>query len=187
MNMAGLWKLPVLFVCVNNQYGMGTRVDQATSFLRFDRRARTFGVDGAMVDGEDVEAVASTAARLVDGARKGGRPGYLAVDCYRFFGHGRMDKSPYRSAEEEEHGRKRDPVARARRLLLEREKMAEADLAALDRAVAAEMDATLDYAVKGEPPALDAMFRDVYADGEPAPEPVATRLARIFSKEQPKP
>jgi TPP-dependent pyruvate/acetoin dehydrogenase alpha subunit len=183
MNMAGLWGLPVLFVCINNQYGMGTRVDQATKFSRFDERARTFGLDGAMADGEDVEAVATAARRLVDGARKEGRPGYLAVDCYRFFGHARMDKSPYRSPEEEERGRKRDPVARARKLLLERERLAEADLAALDGAIAAEMDATLDYAVQGELPALDTMFRDVYADGEPAPEPVATRLARIFSKE----
>ena len=183
MNMAGLWGLPVLFVCINNQYGMGTRVDQATSFSRFDDRARTFGLDGAMVDGEDVEAVAAAASLLVDGARKAGRPGYLAVDCYRFFGHARMDKSPYRSAEEEERGRKRDPVARARSLLLEREKLEETGLADLDRAIASEMDATLDYAVQGELPALDTMFRDVYADGEPAPEPVANRLARVFAKE----
>jgi pyruvate dehydrogenase E1 component alpha subunit len=183
MNLAALWSLPVLFVCVNNQYGMGTRVDQATRFLGFDERARAFGLEGALVDGEDVEAVHQVARRLVDGARRGGRPAYLAVECFRFFGHARMDKSPYRSAEEEERGRRRDPVVRARRELLARGLSTEAELDGLDRAVGAEMDATMDYAIHEEPPRLESMFQDVYADGELAPEPVAVRLARVFSRE----
>jgi TPP-dependent pyruvate/acetoin dehydrogenase alpha subunit len=182
MNMAALWALPVLFVCINNQYGMGTRVDRASKSVHFDERARAFGLDAAMVDGEDVEAVYAAARGLVEGARSGGRPGYLAVECYRFFGHARMDKSPYRTAEEEERGRRRDPVARARNLLLQRGGVSEAELAALDGAVAAEMDATLDFAVQQAVPPLESMFDDVYADGEQPPEPVRSRLARTFAR-----
>jgi hypothetical protein len=109
MNMAALWGLPVVFVCINNQYGMGTRVDQATANTAFDQRAHAFGLNGAVVDGIDVEEVKNAAQGLIDDARLG-KPGFLSVTCYRFFGHARMDKSPYRAEAEELEGRKKDPV-----------------------------------------------------------------------------
>ncbi len=96
LNMAALWKLPVLFVVVNNQYGMGTRVDRASASLSFVERAATFGVEGEKADGMDAEAVWQASARLLDRARQGGGPGFLLADCYRFYGHGRKDPSPYR-------------------------------------------------------------------------------------------
>ncbi|WP_245413357.1 thiamine pyrophosphate-dependent dehydrogenase E1 component subunit alpha [Mangrovicella endophytica] len=181
MNMAALWDLPVLFVCINNQYGMGTRIDQATRNARFDERARAFGLNGAMVDGDDVEEVAATAQELMDEARAG-RPGFLAVSCYRFYGHARMDKSPYRAEEEEAAGRLRDPVLKARLRLIERGGAAEAELDAMDAEIAGEMDATIDFAAASSAPPLSSMFRDVYAVGEPEPEPLRVRLDRILSK-----
>ena len=180
MNMAALWDLPVLFVCINNQYGMGTRVDQATRNEAFDERARAFGLAAAMADGDDVEAVAAVAKDLVDGARAG-RPGFLAVSCYRFFGHARMDKSPYRAEAEELAGRQRDPLKIARAALLARGIAGEAALDALDAAIAAEMDATIDFAARSPAPPLASMFRDVFAAGEPEPEPVRARLDRVLS------
>lgn len=182
MNMAALWELPVLFVCINNQYGMGTRVDQATRNEAFDERARAFGLQGAMVDGNDVETVAATAKDLVDAARTG-KPGFLAVSCYRFFGHARMDKSPYRAEAEELAGRERDPVKFARTALVERGIAPEGTLDTLDAEIAKEMDATIDFAAKSPAPPLASMFRDVFAVGEPEPEPVRTRLDRVLSKE----
>ncbi len=181
MNMAALWELPVLFVCINNQYGMGTRIDQATRNQAFDERARAFGLNGAMVDGDDVEEVAATAQELVDEARAG-RPGFLAVSCYRFYGHARMDKSPYRAEAEEAEGRLRDPVLKARLRLIERGGAAEDQLDAMDAEIAAEMDATIDFAAASTAPPLSSMFRDVYAVGEPEPEPLRVRLDRILSK-----
>jgi pyruvate dehydrogenase E1 component alpha subunit len=178
MNMAALWRLPVLFACINNQYGMGTRVDQSAGSVEFDARARAFGLEGRLVDGEDVEAVHDAATALLDGARRG-RPGFLSVSCYRFHGHARMDKSPYRSTAEEEEGRRRDPVARARAALIER---GGAELDALDAEIAREMDAAVDFALAGRPPEIEDMFRDVYAEGEPPPEPVRVRLARILGE-----
>ena len=180
MNMAALWDLPVLFVCINNQYGMGTRIDRATRSTAFDERARAFGLNAEMADGEDVEEVFHKAQGLVDAARAG-RPGFMAISCFRFFGHGRMDKSPYRSPEEEAAGRARDPIARARGRLVEAGVVA-AELDRLDAEIAAEMDATIDFTTAAEAPAAASMFRDVYAPGEPEPEPVRARIARVLER-----
>ncbi len=181
MNMASLWDLPVLFVCINNQYGMGTRIDRATRNIAFEKRAEAFGLQAEMVDGEDVEDVFATAQGLMDKAR-GGQPGFMAVSCFRFFGHGRKDKSPYRTLEEEEIGRKRDPVARARAGISGRGLMSELDLEAMDAEIAREMDATIDFATAADPPPAEAMFRDVFAAGQPEPEPVRTRLDRVLAR-----
>jgi pyruvate dehydrogenase E1 component alpha subunit len=183
MNMAALWDLPVLFVCINNQYGMGTRIDQATRSTAFDLRAKAFGLNGAVVDGLDVEEVQATARRLIGEARAG-RPGLLSVEVYRFFGHARMDKSPYRQEAEEIEGRKKDPVLFARERLIRTGLAGSAELETLDRDIAAEMDATIDFAVESKAPPLSSMFRDVYAVGESEPEPVRTRIDRVLAREE---
>jgi pyruvate dehydrogenase E1 component alpha subunit len=180
MNMAALWDLPAVFVCINNQYGMGTRIDQATRATALHERAVAFGLNGETVDGLDVVAVRDAAERIVDAAR-GGTPGFLAIDCYRFFGHARKDKSPYRDADEEEAGRRKDPVAFARAALVEAGQD-EAELDAIDAAAAAEMDATIDFAARSEEPPLSSMFHDVFAVGEPEPEPLAVRIDRVLAR-----
>ncbi len=181
MNMAALWDLPVLFVCINNQYGMGTRIDRATRNIAFEKRAEAFGLQAEMVDGEDVEAVFHAAQGLVDAAR-GGKPGFMTVSCFRFFGHGRKDKSPYRTAEEEEIGRKRDPIARTRATLTARHLASEADLDAIDAEATREMNATIDFTTAAVPPPQASMFRDVFAVGEPEPESLRTRIDRVLAR-----
>jgi pyruvate dehydrogenase E1 component alpha subunit len=182
MNMAALWRLPVVFVCINNQYGMGTRIDQATANTALHERAAAFGLEATTVDGIDVEAVADAARTLVEGARAG-RPGFLAVSCYRFYGHARKDKSPYRDEAEEAAGRQRDPVAHARARLVESGLATGAELDAVDAEIAAEMDATIDFAIAASEPPLASMFRDVYDPAEPEPEPVRARIDRILARE----
>lgn len=182
MNMAALWQLPCLFVCINNQYGMGTRIDQATANPRLHERALAFGLDAETVDGLDVEAVAEAAARLVAGARQG-RPGFLAVDCYRFYGHARKDKSPYRDPAEEEAGRRKDPVLHARAKLIEAGLSTAEELDRLDAEIDTEMDATIDFTIAQQEPPLSSMFRDVYAPEEPEPEPVRHRIDRILARD----
>lgn len=181
MNMAALWNLPAVFVCINNQWGMGTRIDQATKATALHDRARAFGLNGETVDGLDVLDVAEAATRIVDGARAGA-PGFLAVECFRFYGHGRKDKSPYRSETEEAEGRGKDPVLHARAALIA-EGMAEAELDALDEDVCAEMDASIDFTLTSGAPHLSAMFRDVFAPGQPEPEPVRARIDRVLARE----
>ena len=181
MNMAALWDLPVVFVCINNQYGMGTRIEQATKARELHQRALAFGLRGETVDGLDVRDVRTVAQDLFDAARVG-QPGFLTVECYRFFGHARMDKSPYRSEEDERAGRARDPVLHARGALIDGD-TEEAALDAIDAEIGHEMDATLDFAVASASPPLASMFRDVYGPDEPEPEPVRTRIDRILARE----
>jgi len=180
MNLAALWRLPVLFVCVNNQWGMGTRIDRAAANTQFHERARTFGLEGQIVDGTDVFAVIDIAERLVQGAREG-RPAYLSVECYRYYGHARMDKSPYRTPEEETEGRKQEPLQRAITWLQEREEVTSSELEAIDAAIAQEMDAAVEFAINAPPPPVTDLFRDVYDDHERAPEPLRKRLERILA------
>ncbi|MDT8857545.1 thiamine pyrophosphate-dependent dehydrogenase E1 component subunit alpha [Paracoccaceae bacterium Fryx2] len=181
MNMAALWRLPVIFCCINNQYGMGTRVDRAAGRLAFGARAKAFGLQAAIADGRDVEAVSDAAQGLLAAARAG-QPGFLEIDAYRFYGHARMDKSPYRTAEEEAAGRLRDPVLTARARLAAEGQADAADLDRIDAEAAAEMDAALEAAVQAAPPPDASMFEDVFAPGTPAPRPQRDRLCAILSE-----
>jgi pyruvate dehydrogenase E1 component alpha subunit len=182
MNMAALWQLPVIFCCINNQYGMGTRVDRSAGSRDFPARAAAFGLNAARADGAEVEAVHDAARSMVSAARKG-RPGFLEIDAYRFFGHARMDKSPYRTPEEEAEGRQRDPLAKARARLLAEGIAEVAELDRIDAAAGTEMDGALDHALAAPAPALSTMFQDVYAPGTPAPRPQADRLRAVLAEE----
>lgn len=172
MNLAALWQLPAAFVCVNNQYGMGTRVDRSSSTLDFPARAASFGLKAARATGEDVLEVYETAQDLLDTARSG-QPVFLEVNCYRFHGHARKDKSPYRDADEESQGRQRDPVLRLRDQLVSQGKLDEDTFQKVLQDADAEMDAAVDAAVGADAPTHASMFEDVYAPDAPKPAPVA--------------
>jgi acetoin:2,6-dichlorophenolindophenol oxidoreductase subunit alpha len=181
MNMAALWSLPVVFCCINNQYGMGTRVDRSAGRKAFDERARAFGLNAEIVDGGDAEAAFEGAERIITAARNG-KPGFIEIDAFRFFGHARMDKSPYRGEAEESEGRKRDPIAKARMTLVDRKTAGAADLDSIDAAAAKEMDEAVDSAISAAPPPVASMFDHVFADGEPKPKPLRAHLAEILSE-----
>lgn len=176
MNMAALWKLPVVFCCLNNQYGMGTRVDRSAGRQDFPVRADAFGLQAARADGADVEAVHEAATAIIEGARDG-RPGFMEIDAYRFHGHARMDKSPYRTPEEEEAGRRRDPLAIARAALAD-----DALLDTIDAEAEAEMDKAMTGAIAADSPASATMFQDVYDPSTPAPRPQRARLADVLGE-----
>jgi acetoin:2,6-dichlorophenolindophenol oxidoreductase subunit alpha len=180
-NMAALWKLPVMFVAINNQYGMGTRVDRAAARTDFEVKAASFGLRSKRVDGTDVEATHAAATELLEGARKG-EAAFLMVDCYRFYGHARKDKSPYRDEAEEVAQREaKDAVAFQKKRLIGRGEASAADLERIDSDVASEMNAAVDFAVAAEKPAFDVLYRDVYGPGEAMPESVDSRIAAILA------
>ena len=181
MNMAALWKLPVVFCCINNQYGMGTRIDRAAANTNLHERAIACGLNGVAVDGGDVEEVHEASERIMTAARNG-KPGFITLTCYRFYGHARLDKSPYRDEAEEAEGRKRDAVVNARARLIERKTADTASLDELDEAVAREMNAAIEHAIAALPPDQDSMFRDVFAAGEARPRPLREHLSMILSE-----
>ena len=179
MNMAALWKLPVVFCCINNQYGMGTRIDRAAANTNLHERAIAFGLNGVTVDGGDVEEVHEVSERVFTAARNG-KPGFIAMTCYRFFGHARLDKSPYRDEAEELEGRKRDALTNARVKLIGAKMVDAASLDQLDDNVAKEMNGAVEHAIAAAAPDQDSMFRDVFAEGEPRPRPLREHLAAIL-------
>jgi len=164
MNMAALWKLPVVFLVVNNQYGMGTRIDRASACLDFVKRAESFGVRGAEVDGMDVEAVYSAAADLYGHSRAGNGPAFLIANCYRFYGHGRKDPSPYRDKAEEAEWKKRDPVEVQKARLIADGLLDAAGADAAVKEVAEEMEAAVQWASRASMPEPGDLWTGVYAD-----------------------
>ncbi len=166
MNMAALWQLPVVFAVVNNQYGMGTRIDHASASLDFTRRAETFGVRGVEVDGMDVEKVWQASRELFEACRAGAGPGFIIANAYRFYGHGRKDPSPYRSHEEEERWRARDPIATEHRRLVEEGVMDEGGFEEMQRAVVDEIERAVAFAAASPEPPPEELFTDVFVREE---------------------
>ena len=165
MNMAALWHLPVAFVVVNNQYGMGTRLERASASLRFVERAETFGLVAREVDGMDVEAVYAVAQDLLEQAR-GGQPVFLMAHGYRFYGHGRKDPSPYRSKEEEQAWRLRDPVEQQRVRLLEAGALSEHAYEQMLREAREACDKAVAFATASPELPVEDLYTDVYVEQE---------------------
>ncbi len=118
LNMAAIWRLPILYVCENNRFAMSTRVEDSMKATAIADRARAYGMEGRQVDGMDVEAVREAVSRALDAVRSGGGPLLLEAECYRFCGHSKSDRLAYRTREEEARWRERDPLAASRRRLL---------------------------------------------------------------------
>jgi pyruvate dehydrogenase E1 component alpha subunit len=170
LNLAALWGLPVLFLCENNLYAMGTRLDRHQAMTDIHRKGDAYAVPHAAVDGMDVLAVEAAARAAVEQVRGTGRPFLLEARTYRFRAHSMYDAERYRPREEVEHWRKRDPLAAFTARLRAAALVDDAALAAAEAEVAAEIDAAVAAAeaAAGEPVA--DLLRDVVAAaGEPAP------------------
>jgi len=110
MNMAALWKLPVLFVCENNLYGIGTSIERSTAVVHQHKRVAAYNIPADECDGQDIEIVYEHARRAVDHVRSGNGPFFLELMTYRYRGHSMSDSRGYRSREEEELWKQRDPI-----------------------------------------------------------------------------
>ena len=119
LNLAAVGSLPILYFCENNLYAMSTRFEDSTRVVAVAERAAACGIEGRRVDGMDVEAVRDATVDALERIRAGGGPALLEAECYRFCGHSKSDRLVYRSREEEELWRRRDPIPAARRALLD--------------------------------------------------------------------
>jgi acetoin:2,6-dichlorophenolindophenol oxidoreductase subunit alpha len=162
MNLAALWKLPVSFVVVNNQYGMGTKLDRASASMRFVERAETFGLVAREVDGMDVEAVYEAASELLDHTRTRHEASFLLATGYRYYGHGRKDPSPYRTKEEEQVWRDRDPVEAQRSRLVSKGLLGDAEFEEIEADVRRECDDAVSYATASPETPMSELRSDVY-------------------------
>ena len=167
LNLAALWRLPVLFLCENNLYAMGTALARHQAETDLCRKAASYGMPAETVDGMDVLAVEAAARRAVELVRAGAGPRFLEARTYRFRAHSTADPELYRAKAEVEQWKARDPVATFEGRLRGWGLVADADLAALEAAVAAELEAAVATAEAGPWEPVEDLLRDVHT--EPAP------------------
>ena len=163
MNLAALWKLPVLFLCENNQYAMGTALERHQSQPNLALKAQSYAMEVERVDGMDVLAVEAATRRAVDHVRGGRGPFFVELITYRFRAHSAYDAELYRSKEEVKRWRERDPLALFQSLANERGLLGPDDLAALERAADDEIAAAVAFAERGTLEPVADLTRDVYA------------------------
>ncbi|MEP6590013.1 MAG: pyruvate dehydrogenase (acetyl-transferring) E1 component subunit alpha [Gemmatimonadota bacterium] len=168
LNMAGLWKLPAIFAIENNGYGMGTAMKRAAAITELSLRAASYGMPGVEVDGQDVVAVRQAMDVAVARARAGDGPTLLDIRCFRYVGHSMSDAASgtYRSKEELEESRMRDPIALLEARMRELDLLDDAALAALDAEVVAEVADAVTFAEESPEPDASELWTDVYAPEE---------------------
>lgn len=163
MNLAVLWNLPVMFILENNQYAMGTSVERSSSETELWKRAAAYKMHGERVDGMDLFAVRAAAERLIPEIRETGRPVLLEAMTYRYRGHGAADGGAYRTKEEVEEWRQRDPIGIVEARLVKDGALSEEDVTRITAEVQAEVDECLQFAEESNFPSPDALYEHVYA------------------------
>ncbi|MGI9146293.1 MAG: thiamine pyrophosphate-dependent dehydrogenase E1 component subunit alpha [Chloroflexota bacterium] len=162
-NMAAIWKLPVVFVCENNQYAMSARSDWSVAGGDPASRAASYGIPGVTVDGMDLFAVNAAASELVERARQGDGPAYLICTTYRFHGHHAGDPLNYREKEEVERWRLRDPIERVKQAAVASGAMRADEIDALERGIEQQIEEAVEFAKNSPDPSPDQLMTDIYA------------------------
>jgi len=162
-----LWKLPVLFLCENNLYAMGTALERHQGQTDIALKARGYGLAAEAVDGMDVLAVEAATHKAVQAVRRGDGPSLLEYRTYRFRAHSMYDPELYRTKEEVERWKARDPIATFGADLRRRGVLADADLAKMEATVAAELDDAIAFAEAGPWEPVEDLTKDVMTPGRP--------------------
>jgi pyruvate dehydrogenase E1 component alpha subunit len=162
MNLAAIWRLPVVFVCENNQFAESTPVGYHCAATSVADRAASYNIPGVTVDGYDVTAVFEAAGEAVARARRGEGPSLIEAKTWRYFGHFEGDQVTYRTAEQSAAYREHDPLTTFARQATERGLLTEQDVADLDRHAQAEMDAAVEFADRSPLPQPEDALTDVY-------------------------
>lgn len=169
-NIAVLWKLPLILVCEYNGYSEFSASSTVNAGEIADR-ARAFGIPTEVIDGNDVEAVWTSAGIAIERARKGEGPSFIEAKTYRLRGHLEAEdgflQAPYRSEEEIDQWRTRDPIPRLVKRLTEMSAMSDADFEILEAKVAAEVGDALQFANESEPPEMERVLSSVFVDQRP--------------------
>ena len=166
LNMAALWKLPVIYLCENNRYGMGTALERASALYDISERACSYDMANEVVDGQDVLIMNSAMERAVQRARNEKLPTLLEVRTYRFMGHSMSDPihGHYRTREEVEDQRKRDPISVWSQRLITDGMMDEASVRAMEKSVVEEVEDAYQFADQAPDPEPESLYKDVYAE-----------------------
>ncbi len=164
LNLSKVWKLPVLWVCENNQYGMGTAIDRASAVSDMRQKAEGYGMKNHEVDGMDVMKVKDITAEIMAEIREGSGPQFLEINTYRFRGHSMGDPERYRKQDEVKRWEENDPIGIYRKYLMDQKIATEAELDELDARVELEVKAAVEFAESSPEPDPAELYTDIYAD-----------------------
>ncbi|HXH23345.1 MAG TPA: pyruvate dehydrogenase (acetyl-transferring) E1 component subunit alpha [Dehalococcoidia bacterium] len=168
LNLAAVWRLPVLFICENNFYAMGTAMRKVSALAEIYKRAEAYGIRSEQVDGMDVMAVRRSVDEALKLLRRGEGPVFIEAITYRFRGHSMADPEFYRNKEEVEHWRSLDPITNFRAALLAKGIITEAEAEEIANRVEREVRQSVDFAEQSPDPPLESLYANVYA-GPDAP------------------
>lgn len=165
VNLAAVWNLPVIFFIINNRYGISTDITYSTKIPHLYMRADAYGIPGHYVeDGNDLMAVYEKMHEVINYVRSGNGPAIVEVESYRWFGHSTADAGVYRTKEEVDSWKAKDPVKRYRAYLIENEIATEEELAAIEAQVIKEVEEGVKFAEESPFPDMSVAFEDVFVD-----------------------
>jgi pyruvate dehydrogenase E1 component alpha subunit len=165
-NMAVLWQLPVVFICENNYYAMGTSVERTSKQTDIYPLADAYGMPGDSVDGMSCEEVHKAMERAVRRAREGGGPTFLEVRTYRFRGHSMSDPAKYRSKEEVEEYKEKDPINQVLKTIMDNGFATAEQIEQINEKVKMEVDEAVQFAEESPWPDDSELYKDIYADAD---------------------
>jgi pyruvate dehydrogenase E1 component alpha subunit len=163
LNMASTWKLPVVFICDNNQYGMSMHVTKVMNIEKISTRAISYGIPGVTVDGNDVLAVYEAVLEADERARSGEGPSLIDCLSYRWRGHSKSDRNLYRTAQEIDEWKHKCPIRRFKRVLVDGAVMTDDEVEAIDQAAKTAIDRAAEEALTFPEPSPENMEEEVYA------------------------
>jgi pyruvate dehydrogenase E1 component alpha subunit len=163
-NMAMTWKLPVIFICENNYYAMGTSVERTSNVLDIYKFADAYDMPGDSVDGMKPEDVHEGVERAVKRARDGGGPTLLEIKTYRYKGHSMSDPAKYRTKEELEEFKLKDPIEHVLNVIRENNYATEAEIEEINNKIKAEIDDCVEFAENSPYPDVSEVYKDIYLD-----------------------
>jgi pyruvate dehydrogenase E1 component alpha subunit len=169
MNLAALWSLPVVFVIINNQFGMGTALHRHSAVTDLSLKSEGFGVPGTRCDGMDVLDVHAVVSEALEQAREQRKPQLVETVTYRYRGHSMADPEEYRSKEEVEEWRARDPIQAFARRLVDEDALKQEEVEELDQAAIETVDESVRFADESPFPDLDSLYDDVYVFTDDVP------------------
>ncbi|MBK9328106.1 MAG: pyruvate dehydrogenase (acetyl-transferring) E1 component subunit alpha [Sphingobacteriales bacterium] len=164
MNLAALWQVPVLFICENNLYAMGTAIRYTHASQELEKRGKDYGIESAAVDGMDVLKVCEAAMKAVENIRTTGKPYFLVCNTYRFRAHSMFDAELYRNKNEVEEWKHRDPILLLERHMLENELSDETTLSSIDAKIEKEIQEATDYAEAGTWEPVENLTQFLYSE-----------------------
>jgi pyruvate dehydrogenase E1 component alpha subunit len=164
LNLAAVWRLPIIFLCENNFYGMGTDIRRVSAVIEVYKRAEAYAIPAEQVDGMDVLAMYEATQRVAQDVRAGNGPAFLEAITFRFRGHSMADPELYRDKQEVQRWRDRDPIANFRRKLEEQRVIDEGAFQSLQQQIEDVVNEAARFAEESPKPAPEALYRDVYRE-----------------------